>query len=128
VRVFLGIFLIFHGMVHAMYVGQALRWFELRPGMAWPTGAWTLSSLSDGALRAFAAVTIGMASLGIMLGGVGMLLKWDWADWVAIGGAAFASLIHILLWSGKWSEFGDHGGYGVIINAAAIVTILVVRA
>ncbi|MBN2177552.1 MAG: hypothetical protein JW722_07840 [Demequinaceae bacterium] len=126
-RVFLGIFLIFHGMVHAMYVGQALRWFELRPGMAWPTGAWTLSSLSDGALRTVASVAIGTGSLALMLGGAGMLLKWGWADWVVIGGAALATVAHLLLWSGKWSEFGDHGGYGVIINVAAIVAILVVR-
>jgi len=127
VRIFLGVFLIFHGMVHAMYIGHALRWFELRPGMPWPTGAWTLSSLSDGALRAFAAITIGLASLGLMLGGAGMLLKWDWADWVAIGGAMLASVAHVLLWSGKWSEAADHGAYGVFINAAAVVAILVIR-
>ncbi|MCJ7827267.1 MAG: hypothetical protein MUP36_03395 [Demequinaceae bacterium] len=126
-RVFLGIFLIFHGMVHAIYIGQALRWFELRPGMPWPTGAWTLASLSDGTLRAFASVTIGVASLGLMLGGAGMLFKWGWADWVAIGGAVLASVVHVLLWNGKWAEAADHGGYGVIINVAAIVAILVVR-
>jgi len=126
-RTAFGIFLIFHAMVHAMYVGQALRWFELRPNMPWPIGSWALSSLSDGSLRAFSSITIGLASVGIAVGGVGILADWGWSDWVGIGGAALASVAHVLLWSGKWSEFGDHGGYGVVINAAAIAAILVLR-
>jgi hypothetical protein len=126
-RIAFGIFVVFHGLVHFMYVGQALRWFELRPNMPWPIGSWALSSLSDGALRAFSAVTVGVASLGIALGGVGLLVDWGWSDWVAIGGAALASVAHILLWSGKWSEAADHGAYGVVINAAVIAAILVIR-
>ena len=34
-----GVFITLHGLVHAMYVGQALRWFELRESMTWPDGA-----------------------------------------------------------------------------------------
>lgn len=127
-RIFLGIFLIFHGMVHAMYVGHALRWFELKPGMPWPTGAWAFSpQVSDGMIRTFAAISIGVASLALMVGGAGILFGAGWADWVAIGGATLASVAHILLWSGKWAEFADHGGIGVLINVAAIVAILVLR-
>jgi hypothetical protein len=128
VRVFLGIFLILHGMVYAMYVGQALQWFELKPGMQWPTGAWAFSSqMSDSGLRTLAATSVGLASLALMVGGTGMLFGAGWADWVAIGGAVLASVATILLWSGKWAEVADHGGIGVLINVAAIVAILVLR-
>lgn len=124
-RVALGVFLVFHGMVHAMYVGHALRWFELKPGMPWPATSWALAShLSDGALRTLAAVSIGVASLALMVGGLGVTFGWGWANWVAIGAAALVSVPHILLWSGQWSDFADHGGIGIVINAAAIAAIL----
>ena len=30
-----GVFLILHGLVHLLFAGQVLRFFELRPGMIW---------------------------------------------------------------------------------------------
>jgi hypothetical protein len=83
--------------------------------------------MSDGGIRTFAAISIGLASLALMVGGTAMLFGAGWADWVAIGGAALASVAHILLWSGKWTEFADHGGIGVLINVAAIAAILVLK-
>jgi hypothetical protein len=38
--IFAGIFFILHALVHLLYAGQALRYFELRPGLTWPDGAW----------------------------------------------------------------------------------------
>jgi hypothetical protein len=32
----MGIFFLLHGLVHLLYAGQSLRFFELRPGMTWP--------------------------------------------------------------------------------------------
>jgi hypothetical protein len=37
--IFVGIFCILHALVHLLYAGQALRFFELRPGLAGPTTA-----------------------------------------------------------------------------------------
>jgi len=125
VRIAFGIFIIFHALVHAMYVGQALRWFELRPGLTWPDGSWVLSSLSDTGVRLFAALSIGLCSLTMIVGAAGYLANASWGGWVVIASAALVSVIHALLWSGKWAQFGDQGGYGVIINAAIIAVILV---
>lgn len=63
----------------------------------------------------------------MVVGGAAYIAGAGWADWVIIGGAALASFAHILLWSGKWSDFADHGGIGVIINVAVIAAILVLR-
>jgi len=124
VRIAFGIFVIFHALVHAMYVGQALRWFELRPGLTWPDGSWVLSSLSDTGVRLFAALSIGLCSLTMIVGATGYLANASWGGWVVIASAALMSVIHALLWSGAWAQFGDHGGYGVIINIAIIAIIL----
>jgi hypothetical protein len=125
VRIAFGIFIIFHALVHAMYVGQALRWFELRPGMTWPSGSWALSSFSDNGVRLFATLSIGLCSIAMIVGAAGYLANASWGGWVVIASAALVSLVHALLWSGAWTEFGDQGGYGVIINAAIIAVILV---
>jgi hypothetical protein len=57
-----GVFIALHGLVHAMYVGQALRWFELREGMTWPDGAVLLPVRSNTTLHVVAAVAIGISS------------------------------------------------------------------
>jgi hypothetical protein len=55
--IFFGIFLILHGLVHLLYAGQSLRYFELRPAMTWPDGSWLLSKiLADRAARLLAAI------------------------------------------------------------------------
>jgi hypothetical protein len=46
----LGIFLVLHGLVHLLYFGQSARYFELKPGMTWPDGAWAFSRLLGVAL------------------------------------------------------------------------------
>ncbi len=126
-RIALGIFIIFHALVHAMYVGQALRWFELRPGMPWPDGSAVLGSLSDGAVRAFAAISIGACSIAMIAGAAGYLAGAEWGTWTVVGSATLVSVAHALLWSGKWSQFGDHGGYGVAINVALVAVLLATR-
>ncbi len=123
-----GAFIAFHGLVHLMYVGQALRWFELRPAMAWPIGARLLpSGISDGALRSFAAITIGITSATLIAGGVGILLTAGWGGWVTIASAILVSLLHILLWDGDMKTSTDQGLYGVIINVIIVVWILAAR-
>ncbi len=126
-RIALGIFIILHALVHAIYVGQALRWFELRPGMTWPDGSWALGSLSDGAVRALAAISIGLCSVAMIVGAAGYLAGAGWGTWTVVGSATLVSAFHALLWSGKWSEFGDQGGYGVVINVAIAAVLLATR-
>jgi hypothetical protein len=128
VRIAFSVFVVFHALVHLMYVGQALRWFELRPGMKWPTGAWAFSSAD--AARVFATVFITAASTAMIAGGLGLAIssQWGgWGGWTVVGSAIVLTVAHVLLWSGQWSEFGDHGGYGVVINVGIVATILAVR-
>lgn len=127
-RILVGALIILHGLVHLMYVGQALRWFELRAGMEWPIGARFLPSrLSDVRLREFAAVTVGTTSLALVVGGVGILLDSEWAPWLTIASATLVSFLHVLLWNGDRKTSPDQGLYGIIINAIIVVWVLVAR-
>ena len=119
-----GVFIALHGLVHAMYVGQALRWFELREGMTWPDGAALLPVRSNTTLHVVAAVTIGSSSLALVVGGVGIALDAGWGRPVTLVAAIAASVFHILLWNGDIRTAPDQGLYGVIINILIVVWIL----
>jgi hypothetical protein len=55
-RFYLGSFSL-HALAHLLYAGHALRFFELRPGLTWPDGAWAFSRpLGDETARRLAAV------------------------------------------------------------------------
>ena len=119
-----GVFIALHGLVHAMYVGQALRWFELREGMTWPDGAVLLPVFSNTTLHVVAAFTIGLASLALVVGGAGIALDAGWGRPVTLVAAIAASVFHVLLWNGDIRTAADQGLYGVIINIVIVVWIL----
>ncbi len=123
-----GAFIILHGLVHAMYLGQALQWFELREGMAWPVGARFLpSGISDGVLRTSTAIAIGIAAAALVAGGVGILLDARWGGSVTVTAAIVVSLLHVLLWDGDIKTSPDQGLYGIIINVVIVAWILAAR-
>jgi hypothetical protein len=127
-RFAVGAFIILHGLVHAMYVGQALQWFELRVGMAWPIGAQFLpSGISDGVLRTSTAISIGIASAALVAGGVGVLLDAGWGGSVTVASAIVVSLLHVLLWDGDMKTSPDQGLYGIIINVVIVAWIVAAR-
>ena len=119
-----GVFIFFHALVHAMYVGQAMQWFELRDDMTWPLGSRFLSSVPENGLRLFAASAIGIASLALMAGAIGILLDTAWGDGVTVVAAAVLSLLHIMLWDGDLKTSPDQGLYGVIINVVIVAWVL----
>lgn len=78
VPVLLGIFFILHAGVHLLYAGQALHFFELRPGLAWPDGSWLLSRLlGDPAARRLVAISLALAALGFLAAGLGLFFGAD---------------------------------------------------
>ena len=38
-KIFFAVFLILHGLVHLLYLGQSAGTFELQPGLNWPDGS-----------------------------------------------------------------------------------------
>lgn len=97
-----GIFLVMHALVHQLYAGQALRFFELRPGLTWPDGSWLFSRLlGDPATRWLTAVSLTLAALGFLSAGLGLFFGAGWARTVTLGAAGFSVLIYLLLWGGR---------------------------
>lgn len=124
--IIMGIFFILHGLVHLLYAGQSARLFELRPRMTWPDGAWLLSKLfGDEAVRLLATVSLVLAALGFVTGGLGLFLQQAWWRPMAAGAAVFSAAIFIVFWDGKLQSLDDKGGVGVLINLAIGVMVLI---
>jgi len=117
-----GIFSILHAYVHLLYAGQALRFFELRPGLAWPDGAWAFSRLiGDETSRSLAAIFLVLTTLGFLTGGLGLFLQQEWWRSMTIGAALLSILAFVLFWNGKFHTLPDQGGVGLLISLGILV-------
>jgi hypothetical protein len=121
----MGIFLILHGLVHLLYAGQSWRMFELRPQMTWPDGSWSSSKkFSQEIVRTLAGVSLVIATLGFLAGGVGLFLRQAWWQSSTLAAAVFSMLVFVIFWDGKSKDLADQGGVGVLIDLAILAAIL----
>lgn len=125
IRAILGIFFVLHGFVHLLYLGQSTRLFEMRPGLAWPDGAWMLSKfLGAEQTRVIAGILLVIAALLFITGGIGLLARLIWWRQVAVAAAIFSAAVYLLLWNGLFENLADNGWVGIAINAAITAALL----
>ena len=114
-KIVAGIFLILHGLVHLLYFGHALRYFELQPGMAWPDGSWAFSKIRGvRPARKLAGTICVMAALVFTTSGILLLANVGAWRKVVLVAAGFSSLIY-------------KGGICILINLAIFVVAYVVQ-
>ena len=123
-----GVFMVLHGLVHLLYFGHSARRFELKPGMVWPDGSWVFSSLlGDEAARNLTSISLILAAIGFVAGGVGIFAAQAWWRPVVVGAAAFSSVVYTLFWNGRMQNLDGQGGVGLLINIAILVVVLIFR-
>ena len=124
IKIALGIFLILHGLVHLLYLGQSRGLFELQPGMSWPDGSWAFSRLFAGeSVRLLASTALILAATGFVAGGVGLLAGQTWWTQVVAGLAFFSALIYLFFWDGGLANLADKGAVGMLINLALLAAL-----
>jgi hypothetical protein len=127
-RIIFGIFIVAHSFVHLLYFGQSSRYFELKPGMVWPDGAWAFSTLlGNEGTRKLAGILLVLTAIGLAAGGTGIVLDQTWWRPVVVGAAVFSSVLYVLLWNGKIQNLDAQGLVGILINLAILVSILILR-
>ena len=127
-QILVGIFLVLHGLVHFLYLGQSVRLFQLQPGMTWPDGSWVFSRLlGDELVRSLAGVSCGLAAIGFVVGGIALFVTQVWWRPVVIGSAAVSALIFILFWDGQVQALANKGLFAILINLMILVALFVFR-
>ncbi|HLO13433.1 MAG TPA: hypothetical protein VK206_01295 [Anaerolineales bacterium] len=127
-RFIFGVFIVLHGLVHLLYSGQSARYFELNPGMLWPDGSWVFSRLlSNEAARNLASISLLLAAIGLIVGGIGIFASQAWWRPVVIGAAAFSSIVYIVFWNGRMQNLDAQGAVGILIDLAILLAVLIFR-
>jgi hypothetical protein len=125
VGVLVGVFLIAHGIVYGLYVGQALRLFELKPGFTWPDGSWALSGvIGNPGVHSVAAVVLSLVAAGFAVSGIALIARQSWWGQLASVTAIVAIGALVLLWNGRLQGLDAQGAYAILINAAIVVAAL----
>jgi hypothetical protein len=126
--VILGIFFMLHALVHLLYAGQAMRFFELRPGLAWPDGAWLFARLlGDEQTRRLAAISLALGALGYLAGGLGLVLRQAWWRPTTVVAALLSALIFLLFWDGRWQDLPEKGAVGILISLVIVVGVMFLK-
>lgn len=125
-RIIFGIFVVLHGLVHLLYFGQSARYFELQPGMVWPDRSWAFSKLlSETITRTLASIFLALAAIGFVAGSAGVFARQAWWPAMAIGVAAFSTVLFVLFWDGVFQQLANKGMVAILINAAIVVVAVV---
>lgn len=123
-----GVFFVLHAIVHLLYLGQSRQIFELKPGLAWPAGSWAFSRLlGDVAIHQVGTVLLALAAAGFVISGVGVIFRLDWWQPATVASCIFSSAVFFLLWNGKQANLSEQGLVGILINAAILVVVLVLK-
>ncbi len=123
-RTIIAILFILHGLVHLLYLGHSLHWFELKPGLAWPNGSWAFSSIfGDELTRKLADIALGIAAAGFILGGAGLLFKQAWWHPVVTASAVFSAGLYLFFWNGRNEKLDQQGGIGFALDGLILATV-----
>ena len=127
-KIAFGVFIVLHGLVHLLYLGQSQRVFELQPGMVWPDGSWLLARFfGDGMVRWVTAVSLVITTVGFVVSGIGVFWQLAWWRPTLVGTAVFSSALYLILWDGGWQNLDDKGGIGILINVVLLTAVLVLH-
>ncbi|MBN2238628.1 MAG: hypothetical protein JW712_02550 [Dehalococcoidales bacterium] len=121
-----GIFLMLHGLVHLLYFGHSMRFFELSSRMNWPDGARLFSPVfSNETIRNIAANGCVLAAIGFVTGATGLFTHNDWWQIITVISAGISSVLFLSCWDWKCTALANKGIFAILINSAVLLAVLV---
>ena len=128
IRILFDIFIILHGLIHLLYLGQSSRLFELQPGMVWPDRSWAFSRFfTEKTTEKIANACLILTALLFFVGGTCQLIGKDWWRLVVSLAAIISTILFILFWDGSLKKLADQGWVGILINLAILAVVHLIR-
>lgn len=119
---FLGIFYILHGLVHLLYMGHSLNYFELGKGFIWPDNSKLLANIfSLQTKKILAGVLCIIAAISFVAAGICVLIGHPWQQIEIIFAVIISTLLFVTFWDGSSLKLHTQGGIAIIINILILV-------
>lgn len=114
---FLGIFYILHGLVHLLYMGHSLNYFELEKGFIWPDKSKFLENLlSLQSKKLIASILCAISAIGFVVSGICVLTGCFWHNIEVIFAVISSTVLFIAFWDGSSIKLHTQGGIAILIN------------
>lgn len=125
-KYFLGIFYILHGLVHLLYMGHSLNYFELEKGFIWPDNSKLLANtFSLQTKKLFAGVLCIIAAISFIVSGICVLIGHRWQYLGGIFAVIMSTVLFIVFWDGSRIKLHTQGAIAIIINMLILVFTLI---
>lgn len=127
-RITIAIFMLLHGLVHLWYFVMSRGLVELKPEMGWSGKSWLLTNLlGNSTTNALASLLYLVATIGFVIGSIGIFGQQDWWRPFIIGSAIFSSFTILLFWDGQMQLLVEKGLLGLVINLILLFALLVLK-
>ncbi len=125
-RIFIGIFYILHGLVHLLYMGHSLKYFELEKGFIWPEKSKLLENiLSLQSKKKFASILCVISAISFVVSGICVLTGCDLNNIEVTFAVISSTVLYIAFWDGTIIKLHTQGGIGILINILILVYTLI---
>ena len=127
-RIFLGIFLALHGLVHLWYFTLSQGLVEFKPEMGWSGRSWLFSPVLGGAtVRSLGSLLYAVATVAFVVGSLAFIARAGWAQALLAGAALLSSLVIVLFWEGGLHMWAQKGLLGLLINVVLLLALWFAR-
>jgi hypothetical protein len=126
-RIFSGIFIILHGLVHIWYVVLSFNLVIFQSDMGWTGNSWLFASLrSNQVLRMIAGVLFILSTILFVISGIMILANFSGADTILFIAAMISTITLVVFWDGQTNMMLQKGVIGVIINLVILVAVFMI--
>lgn len=127
-NIFIGIFILLHGLVHIWYVTLSQRWVEFQVDMGWAGKSWLLTNLlGDQVTRFLATLLYSLSAIVFVAAGVGLLANQEWSRPGLVIASIISSLTILVFWDGSLNMPVEKGLLGLLISVGILIAVFVFR-
>ncbi|MGB7874760.1 MAG: hypothetical protein WBL25_10280 [Anaerolineales bacterium] len=127
-NIFIGIFILLHGLVHIWYVTLSQRWVEFQVDMGWTGKSWLLTNLlGDQVTRFLATLLYSLSAIVFVAAGVGLLANQEWSRPGLVIASIISSLTILVFWDGSLNMPVEKGLLGLLISVGILIAVFVFR-
>jgi hypothetical protein len=103
---------------------MSLRLVEVTAEMSWTGESWLFSNyIGEGFLRILAVILYMIATLGFVIGGVGLFLEKSWFRSPLIVGSAISFVAVLLYWDGAALKLVEKGLKGFLLSLRFFIAV-----